>query len=314
MAIGAHSRRYRRRGVFGMHRQPWNQCNEPNGVLLRHLHVGVSQDELAQGVVHREAVDRAALHGHDQLGRGAVHGETGGNQIGARVEQVLLGALCALCKLEDTEDCADRDTCVQVAATVDRIADNSIPRVGVLVEDDRLFHLFRHKHTYTARRLHGRDEDVIADDVQLLLVVTSGVGRAGKTAQVDQGSSPDVCFFSLCRCGNVREVTSRLLVLVLLLSQPPCQGPALLEPLIFGVGIGVFGARKSSTLVWCIQEMYSCKKVVKNFGTMELSGRWVRHEDITKVFKAVRSMQRVKSEDHNKPPRLNMRRELLYAF
>merc|ERR1712087_431175 len=153
---------------------------------------------------------------------------------------------CQNSGLKQCWHCADRNTCVQVAATVDRIADNSIPRVGVLVEDDRLFHLFRYKHAHTARRLHGGDEDVIANDVQLLLVVTSGVGRASKTAQVDQGSSPDVVCDRLERelegMAQQREVTSRFLVLALLLSQPPREGDGVRVDLLLTSRASVVGA------------------------------------------------------------------------
>ena len=54
-----------------------------DGALPRHAHVGVGEDELAEGVVHGEAVDGATLHGDDELSGGAVHGEAGGDELGA---------------------------------------------------------------------------------------------------------------------------------------------------------------------------------------------------------------------------------------
>lgn len=78
-----------------------------DGALLRHAHVGVGEDELAEGIVHGEAVDGAVLHGQDQLGTGAVHGEAGGDQLGTGLEEILFCALGALFQLEDSEDGAD---------------------------------------------------------------------------------------------------------------------------------------------------------------------------------------------------------------
>ena len=86
-----------------------------DAALLGHLHVGVGEDEFAEGVVHGEAVDRSALHGHDELGGSAVHGETSSDEVCAGTEEVLLGALSAICKPVDTKDCADGHTGVQVA-------------------------------------------------------------------------------------------------------------------------------------------------------------------------------------------------------
>jgi hypothetical protein len=101
-----------------------------DATLLGNLHVGVSEDELAEGVIHGEAVDRAALHGHNELGGSAVHGETGSDEVSARAEEVLLGAISAIGKSVDTKDCADRDTGVQVTGAIDRIASNSVLCVG----------------------------------------------------------------------------------------------------------------------------------------------------------------------------------------
>lgn len=57
-----------------------------------HLHVRVREDELAQGIVHREAVDRAALHRDDELSAGTIHGESASNQLGPCHEEFFLFA------------------------------------------------------------------------------------------------------------------------------------------------------------------------------------------------------------------------------
>ena len=78
-----------------------------DAALLGHLHVGVGEDELAEGVVHGEAVDGTVLHGHDELGGSTVHGETGGDKLCTREKQVLLLALGALGESVDTKDRTD---------------------------------------------------------------------------------------------------------------------------------------------------------------------------------------------------------------
>ena len=141
----------------------------------------MGEDELAKGVVHGEAVDGAALHGHDELSGGAVHGETSGHEVGAGTEEILLGALGALSESVDTEDGADRDTSVQVARAVDRVASNGVLCVGASRELNELFLLLGHQDAYTTGRAHGRDEDVVADHIELFLVVTGGVCGSSKT-------------------------------------------------------------------------------------------------------------------------------------
>lgn len=78
-----------------------------DAALLGHLHVGVGENELAEGVVHGEAVDGTALHGHDELGGSTVHGETSSNKVCAGTEKVLLDTSGVICKPVDAEDCAN---------------------------------------------------------------------------------------------------------------------------------------------------------------------------------------------------------------
>lgn len=168
-----------------------------DGALRGQLHVGVGEDELAQRVLQGEAVDATATHGDDQLGGGAVHGEAGGDEAGTRVEEVLgadglVGAQDFVGQLEDAEDGADGDTGVQVGGTVDGVADDGVAGVGVLVELDHFLLFFGDEDAALAGAAHRRDEDVIANHVQLLLVVAGGVGGAGQTGQVDQGGATDV--------------------------------------------------------------------------------------------------------------------------
>lgn len=163
-----------------------------DGARLGHLHVGMRQDELADAVVEREAVDSAALHGHDELRRGTVHGETGSDELGARHQDVLLGSLGAFGKLVDGENGTNRHTSVQVGGTVNRIARDGVTGTSGVLEDDDVFLFLRNKESALARVAHGCDEEVVGKNIELLLLVTSGVGRTGQTGQVDEGRATDV--------------------------------------------------------------------------------------------------------------------------
>ena len=168
-----------------------------NGARFGKLHVGMSKDELAQRVLESEAVDATAAHGDDQLRGSAVHGEAGGDKFRSGETQNLRADLLALTnrllgELEDTEDGADGDTRVEVGGAVDGITDHSVPGIGVLIEGDHLLFFLGDDEAALAGAAHGGDEDVIADHVELLLVITGCVGGTGQAGQVDQRSPTDV--------------------------------------------------------------------------------------------------------------------------
>lgn len=137
------------------------------------------QDELADAVVEREAIDSASFHGHDELSRGTVHGEAGSNKLGTGHEDILLGTLGALRELVDGEDGANGDTSVQVGRTINRIASDGVASTGGILEEDDIFLLLRNKQSALAGVAHGSDEEVVGKDIKLLLLVTSGVGGTG---------------------------------------------------------------------------------------------------------------------------------------
>ncbi len=113
-----------------------------NGARLGEPHVRVRKDELAQGVVHGEAVDGATPHGDDELGAGAVHGESTSHQLTPWHKQFFLFALAALFELEDAKDCPDAHPGIQIATSINWIADHRIPRLGILVENNTVFFFF----------------------------------------------------------------------------------------------------------------------------------------------------------------------------
>lgn len=100
------------------------------------------QDELAQRVVHREPVHAAPFHRQHQLRARAVHGEPARHELRPGQQEVLDGPLRAVFEPEDPEDGAHAYAGVKVAGAVDRVADDGVPRLGVLVEYDEVFLLF----------------------------------------------------------------------------------------------------------------------------------------------------------------------------
>ena len=61
----------------------------------------------------------------------------------------------------------------------------------MLVENDGFLFLFTHDHSATARAAHRRDENVIANDVELFLVIARGIRGAGQTGEVGKTCTSD---------------------------------------------------------------------------------------------------------------------------
>jgi hypothetical protein len=66
-----------------------------------------------------------------------------------------------------------------------------------LLEDDGLFLLFRDHHSALSGALHGGNEDVVSDYVELLLIITSCVRGPCKTCKIDQGGTANVVSYGL---------------------------------------------------------------------------------------------------------------------
>lgn len=163
-----------------------------DGAAGRDAHVGVRQDEFAQGIVEREAVNAAALHGDDELRRGAVHGEASGDELGAGFQQVRCAAGAVFGQLVHAKNGADGDTGVEVAAAVDGVAGDRVTGLWVFGKVNDLLLLLRDQHGTLARGAHGGNEEVIANDIELLLVVAGGIGGAREAGEVDETGASDV--------------------------------------------------------------------------------------------------------------------------
>ena len=140
------------------------------------------ENELPKRIVEREAVDISALHGEDQLRRRPVHGESGRHELGAGLAHVLRRAGAPVAEPVDAEDGADRDAGVQVAGSVDGVADYSV--ASITGEDDGFLLFFGHENLDLSAATHHIDKDVVTDDVELLLVIAGRVGRARETDEL----------------------------------------------------------------------------------------------------------------------------------
>lgn len=140
------------------------------------------ENELPKRIVEREAVDISALHGEDQLRRRPVHGESGRHELGAGLAHVLRRAGAPVAEPVDAEDGADRDAGVQVAGSVNGVADHGVASVSR--EDDGFLLFFGHEDLDLSAATHHVDEDVVANHVELLLVIAGRVGRARETDEL----------------------------------------------------------------------------------------------------------------------------------
>lgn len=155
------------------------------------------QDELAKGVIHGETVDAAALHGDDQLGGGTVHGETGSHQLGSWLAEILcchstVAGYDLIVQLINTKDSSDRDASVEVGRSINWVTGHGVARVLVFWEEDGFLFLLGDEDCDLSGGAHGSDEQVIADDVELLLIVAGYVSGAGEAGEVDEGGAADV--------------------------------------------------------------------------------------------------------------------------
>ena len=213
-----------------------------NGPRLRQPHIRMRQNELSQCIIHREPIDAPVLHRKNQLRTGPVHGKATSHKLRPRKKQLLLLALAILRQPKYAKDSPYTDTRIEIARTIDWIAYDCVPGFRVLVEDDTFLLLLGYQQTTFAGRPHSGDEEVIADDVELLLFVTRGIGGASEAGEVDEGGAPDVVGYgfegklegvaekagkigqSMGQLGlfsgaNVREVSCSFLMLGLFLGQ-----------------------------------------------------------------------------------------------
>jgi hypothetical protein len=93
---------------------------------------GMGQDELADVLIQREAVD-AVAGGQHHHGRRAVKGITGGHLLGAGLQEVAHGGLFDAARAaQDGEDGADGDVDVDVGGAVERVEGDQVLAARIL--------------------------------------------------------------------------------------------------------------------------------------------------------------------------------------
>lgn len=152
---------------------------DPLPAVLREGHVPPRVHELPDGRVEAEALNGASLEGEDELHRRGISAVAGTDAVGARAEQVVHGAVFFLVHGEDG---ANRDVAVDVGRTIEWVkGDTELPRLRWGHQDWVLI-LLRDKHVAYAAVHQRVDHHVVGHDVQLLLVVASGVYLTAKSA------------------------------------------------------------------------------------------------------------------------------------
>ena len=97
----------------------------------------------------------------------------------------------------DSEDRTNGHAGVQIGGPVDGIACDGIPSALVLWEEDGFLFLFRDEHGTLPRGPHCSYEEVVADDIKLLLVISRGVAGPRQAGEVDERGPTDVVGYRL---------------------------------------------------------------------------------------------------------------------
>jgi hypothetical protein len=75
----------------------------------------------------------------------------------------------------NAENRTNRHTSIQIGGTVDRITCHCVPSIRVFREEDGFLLFFGDQNRALSGRTHGCDEQIIANDIEFLLVVACGV-------------------------------------------------------------------------------------------------------------------------------------------
>jgi len=151
---------------------------------LGHTHVPLGENKFPDSRVVREAVNAVADREHYH-GRRAVQSVSGRDEVASRLQRGLdRGFAEAFGFLVDAKDGADRDQAVDVGGAVERVEADDVLAALLRLHLDRLPVLLAHEH---ARGEGGRqhvDEQLVAQDVQLLHLLALHVGVAGDAVPV----------------------------------------------------------------------------------------------------------------------------------
>mmetsp|Transcript_36611 Transcript_36611/g.78109 ORF Transcript_36611/g.78109 Transcript_36611/m.78109 type:complete len:360 (+) Transcript_36611:284-1363(+) len=157
--------------------------------VLGELHICMRVDELAKRRVQREAINTSTTEAKYELGRGTVHTVASNNDVIARAQNVVDDTRSgALLLLVDGEDGASAHVTVDVGGAVERVERNAEAAHLVLGDYDRVLVLLGDEHGARTRVDERRNEDVVREHVQLLLVVTRRVLLTSHTKEAGNAS------------------------------------------------------------------------------------------------------------------------------
>mmetsp|Transcript_16355 Transcript_16355/g.39940 ORF Transcript_16355/g.39940 Transcript_16355/m.39940 type:complete len:261 (-) Transcript_16355:302-1084(-) len=144
-------------------------------------HLDTSVDEFSNGTVQAESFNCSTLEGEDHL-NGRRVGDISSAQARASVsQQILDGSVGSRSAFVNREDGSDTDVAVNVGRPVQRIKGDTEFSGTSRGDNNWLLVFFRHQNAADTRVNQGVNHHVITQDIQLLLVVTSGVDFSSQT-------------------------------------------------------------------------------------------------------------------------------------
>ena len=180
----------------GLHRRfPMPLVGHVDGKFLggrRNLHVLGGQHELALLAVQGESVG-AMADGQHQLGAGPVDAVAGGDLLAARLQERVIARQFHVGRAaQHREDGADRDVDVDVGAAIEGIEQQQEVATRIDVRHRlAVVHFFRGAGGEVATPGVGFEQDLVADDVQLLLRFALHVAGTGLAQHAAEGAFAD---------------------------------------------------------------------------------------------------------------------------
>lgn len=126
----------------------------------------------------------ASLEGKDEFDSRAVRDVSGADAIGARAEQVRGVSSTTGLALVDTKNRSDTDVAVNVARSIQGIKGDAVLSRSTGRNDDRVLVLFRDENAADSRVNERVDHHFVGQDIELFLVVTSGVDFSRQTVEL----------------------------------------------------------------------------------------------------------------------------------
>lgn len=146
---------------------------------IRHTHVPLGQYKFSDGRIVHESINAATNREHYH-GRRAVKSVSRRDQTPSRL-QGNGGSLGLFGFLVNSKDRAHRDEAIDVGRAVERVEANDVLAALLRLHFDGVLVLLAHEHTRGEGRRQHVDEELVAQNVQLLNFLALNVDIAGDT-------------------------------------------------------------------------------------------------------------------------------------